>query len=167
MSDSQSSDAHPSDPQRNAPPPEVSSRNPAPDDPVPGVKNVLLVMSGKGGVGKSTVATNLSLALARQGYRVGLLDADMYGPSIPTMLGITGQPLSDGKKIQPLQRFGLKLMSLGFLLEDPKAAVVWRGPMLHGALMQFLGEVDWGELDFLLLDLPPGTGDVALTLSQK
>src|SRR5690606_8404595 len=103
----------------------------------------------------------------RLGYRVGLLDADMYGPSIPTMLGITGQPVSDGKKIQPLQRFGLKLMSLGFLLEDPKAAVVWRGPMLHGALMQFLGEVDWGELDFLLLDLPPGTGDVALTLSQK
>ncbi len=172
MSDSQSSDAQPSDSQpsdsqRNAPPPEVSSRNPGPEDPVPGVKNVLLVMSGKGGVGKSTVATNLSLALARQGYRVGLLDADMYGPSIPTMLGITGQPLSDGKKIQPLQRFGLKLMSLGFLLEDPKAAVVWRGPMLHGALMQFLGEVDWGELDFLLLDLPPGTGDVALTLSQK
>lgn len=145
----------------------ISGRNPGPDDPVPGVKNVLLVMSGKGGVGKSTVATNLSLALARLGYRVGLLDADMYGPSIPTMLGITGQPVSDGKKIQPLQRFGLKLMSLGFLLEDPKAAVVWRGPMLHSALMQFLGEVDWGELDFLLLDLPPGTGDVALTLSQK
>lgn len=161
------SDSQPSDSQGSAPPPAVSSRNPAPDDPVPGVKNVLLVMSGKGGVGKSTVATNLSLALSRQGYRVGLLDADMYGPSIPTMLGITGQPLSDGKKIQPLQRFGVKLMSLGFLLEDPKAAVVWRGPMLHGALMQFLGEVDWGELDFLLLDLPPGTGDVALTLSQK
>lgn len=145
----------------------VSSRNPGPDDPVPGVKNVVLVMSGKGGVGKSTVATNLALALNRLGYRVGLLDADMYGPSIPTMLGITGQPVNDGKKIQPLQRFGVKLMSLGFLLEDPKAAVVWRGPMLHGALMQFLGDVAWGELDFLLLDLPPGTGDVALTLAQK
>jgi ATP-binding protein involved in chromosome partitioning len=145
----------------------ISGRTIAADDPIPGVKNVLLVMSGKGGVGKSTVATNLTLALRRLGYRVGLLDADMYGPSIPTMLGITGQPLSDGKKIQPLQRFGVKLMSLGFMLEDPKAAVVWRGPMLHGALMQFLGDVAWGELDFLLLDLPPGTGDVALTLSQK
>ncbi len=147
--------------------PSISSRVIAADDPIPGVKNVLLVMSGKGGVGKSTVATNLTLALRRLGYKVGLLDADMYGPSIPTMLGITGQPQSDGKKIQPLQRFGVKLMSLGFLLEDPKAAVVWRGPMLHGALMQFLGDVAWGELDFLLLDLPPGTGDVALTLSQK
>lgn len=157
-----------SDPQTSAhSPAPVSSRNPGPDDPVPGVKNVVLVMSGKGGVGKSTVATNLALALTRMGYRVGLLDADMYGPSIPTMLGITGQPVSDGKRIQPLQRFGVKLMSLGFLLEDPKAAVVWRGPMLHGALMQFLADVDWGELDFLLLDLPPGTGDVALTLAQK
>jgi ATP-binding protein involved in chromosome partitioning len=157
-----------SDPQPTAPSPApVSSRNPGPDDPVPGVKNVVLVMSGKGGVGKSTVATNLALALTRMGYRVGLLDADMYGPSIPTMLGITGQPVSDGKRIRPLQRFGVKLMSLGFLLEDPKAAVVWRGPMLHGALMQFLADVDWGELDFLLLDLPPGTGDVALTLAQK
>lgn len=145
----------------------VSGRTISEGDPIPGVKNVLLVMSGKGGVGKSTVATNLALALKRHGYRVGLLDADMYGPSIPTMLGITGQPLTDGKKIQPLSRFGIKLMSLGFLLEDPKAAVVWRGPMLHGALMQFLGDVDWGELDFLLMDLPPGTGDVALTLSQK
>jgi ATP-binding protein involved in chromosome partitioning len=124
-------------------------------------------MSGKGGVGKSTVATNLALALSRMGTRVGLLDADIYGPSIPTMLGITGQPLSDGKRIQPLERFGVKLMSIGFLLEDPKAAVVWRGPMLHGALLQFLKDVDWGALDFLLLDLPPGTGDIALTLSQK
>jgi len=147
--------------------PSISGRNIGPEDPVPGVKNVILVMSGKGGVGKSTVATNLSLALKRRGYRVGLLDADMYGPSIPTMLGVTGRPASDGNKIRPLERFGVKLMSIGFMLDDAKAAVVWRGPMLHGALMQFLGDVAWGELDFLLLDLPPGTGDVALTLSQK
>jgi ATP-binding protein involved in chromosome partitioning len=138
-----------------------------PEDPVPDVKNVVLVMSGKGGVGKSTVAANLALALSRMGYRTGLLDADIYGPSVPTMLGITGQPMSDGSKITPLQRFGVKLMSIGFLLEDPKTAVVWRGPMLHGALLQFLKDVAWGALDFLLLDLPPGTGDVALTLSQR
>lgn len=148
-------------------PTSVSSRTIGPDDPVPGAKNILLVMSGKGGVGKSTVATNLTLALKARGYRVGLLDADMYGPSIPTMLGITGKPSTNGQKMRPLERFGVKLMSLGFLVDDPKAAVVWRGPMLHGALMQFVGDVDWGDLDFLVLDLPPGTGDVALTLSQK
>ncbi|HET7541927.1 MAG TPA: Mrp/NBP35 family ATP-binding protein [Polyangiaceae bacterium] len=145
----------------------IAAREIGPDDPVPGVKNVILVMSGKGGVGKSTVACNLALALARAGHSVGLLDADIYGPSIPTMFGITGQPMSDGKQIQPLERFGVKLMSIGFLLDDPKAAVVWRGPMLHGALLQFLKDVNWGKLDFLLLDLPPGTGDVSLTLSQK
>lgn len=147
--------------------PEVSGRTIAEDDPVPGVKNVVLVMSGKGGVGKSTVAANLALALSRMGYRVGLLDADMYGPSVPTMFGITGKPMSDGSRIKPLERFGIKLMSIGFLLDDPKSAIVWRGPMLHGALVQFLKDVDWGDLDFLLLDLPPGTGDIALTLSQK
>jgi ATP-binding protein involved in chromosome partitioning len=145
----------------------LQSRQIAADDPVPGVTNVVLVMSGKGGVGKSTVAANLALALARMGQRVGLLDADIYGPSIPTMLGITGRPLSDGTKIRPLERFGIKLMSIGFLLDDPATAVVWRGPMLHGALMQFLSDVDWGKLDYLLLDLPPGTGDIALTLSQR
>ncbi len=134
---------------------------------MPGVKNVVLVMSGKGGVGKSTVAANLALALSRGGHRVGLIDADLYGPSVPTLFGITGQPLSDGNKIQPLARFGIKLMSIGFLLEDPTSAVVWRGPMLHGALVQFLKDVDWGELDYLLLDLPPGTGDIALTLAQR
>jgi ATP-binding protein involved in chromosome partitioning len=140
----------------------------APTGSLPGVKNVVLVMSGKGGVGKSTCATNLALALKRAGHRVGLLDADIYGPSIPTMLGVMGRPVStDGKTIEPLERFGVKLMSIGFLLEDPKAAVIWRGPMLHGALQQFLNDVSWGELDFLLLDLPPGTGDVALTLSQR
>jgi ATP-binding protein involved in chromosome partitioning len=138
------------------------------EDPLPGVKNLVLVMSGKGGVGKSTVAANLTMALARQGLRVGLLDADIYGPSVPTMFGVSGRPTSlDGKLIEPLERFGIKLMSIGFLLEDPKAAVVWRGPMLHGALQQFLKDVNWGKLDYLILDLPPGTGDVALTLSQK
>src|SRR5216110_3136646 len=104
---------------------QVPQREIGADDPVPGVKNVVLVMSGKGGVGKSTVATNLALALKRLGGAVGLLDADIYGPSIPTMLGVTGQPLSDGQKIVPLERYGLKLMSIGFLLEDPKSAVVW------------------------------------------
>jgi len=138
------------------------------DDPVAGVKNVVLVMSGKGGVGKSTVAVNLALALARAGTRVGLLDADIYGPSIPTMLGVSGNPHSkDGKTIEPLQRFGLKLMSIGFMIENDKDAIIWRGPMLQGALMQFLGDVNWGELDYLVLDLPPGTGDVALSLAQR
>lgn len=140
----------------------------AADDPCPDVKNVVLVMSGKGGVGKSTVATNLAMALHRTGYRVGLLDADVYGPSIPTMFGVTGHPGSvDGKSIEPMDRFGVKLMSIGFLLDDPTAAVIWRGPMVHSALVQFLKEVRWGALDFLVLDLPPGTGDVALTLSQS
>jgi ATP-binding protein involved in chromosome partitioning len=140
----------------------------SPNQSLPGVKNIVLVMSGKGGVGKSTCATNLALALKRAGLRVGLLDADIYGPSIPTMLGVMGRPVSaDGKTIEPLERFGVKLMSIGFLLEDPKAAIIWRGPMLHGALQQFLSDVSWGELDYLLLDLPPGTGDVALTLSQR
>lgn len=131
------------------------------------IKNIVAVASGKGGVGKSTVAANLALALARMGLRVGLLDADIYGPSVPTMLGITGRPMSDGQRIRPLERFGVKLMSIGFLLDDARSAVVWRGPMLHGALVQFLKDVDWGDLDYLLLDLPPGTGDIALTLSQQ
>ena len=138
------------------------------DDPCPGVKNIVLVISGKGGVGKSTVATNITLALKRAGCRVGLLDADMYGPSIPTMLGVMGRPAADDKgRIRPLERFGVKLMSLGFLLESDKTAVIWRGPMLQGALLQFLKDVEWGELDYLILDLPPGTGDIALTLSQR
>lgn len=145
-----------------------AARTIGPDDPLPTVRNVILVMSGKGGVGKSTTATNLALSLKRAGHRVGLLDADIYGPSIPTMLGVSGRPVStDGKTIEPLERFGVRLMSIGFLLEDPKQAVIWRGPMLHGALQQFLKDVHWGELDFLVLDLPPGTGDVTLTLSQR
>jgi ATP-binding protein involved in chromosome partitioning len=138
------------------------------DDPCPGVANVVLVMSGKGGVGKSTVATNLTMALSREGAKVGLLDADMYGPSVPTMLGVSGRPTSlDGKKFVPLERFGVKLMSLGFLLDDPRQAVIWRGPMLQNALLQFVRDVEWGTLDYLLLDLPPGTGDIAITISQK
>jgi ATP-binding protein involved in chromosome partitioning len=138
------------------------------DDPLPGVKNVVMILSGKGGVGKSTCAVNLATAFARAGLQVGLLDADMYGPSIPTMLGVNGRPSStDGKHIDPLDRFGVKLMSLGFLLEDEKTAVVWRGPMLHGALVQFVQDVAWGKLDVLVVDLPPGTGDVALTMAQK
>src|SRR4051794_12331695 len=145
----------------------MSSRPIGPEDPVPGVKHVILVMSGKGGVGKSTTAVNLAMALVKRGFRTGLLDADIYGPSIPTMLGVSGRPVSaDGKTIEPMARFGVKLMSIGFLLEDPKSAVIWRGPMLTGALTQFLRDVNWGELDFLVLDLPPGTGDVALSLSQ-
>ena len=144
------------------------SRPASADDPLTGVKHVILVMSGKGGVGKSTTATNLAMALSKRGYRTGLLDADIYGPSIPTMLGVSGRPVSaDGKTIEPLERFGIKLMSIGFLLDDPKSAVIWRGPMLHGALQQFLKDVAWGELDYLVLDLPPGTGDVALSLAQR
>lgn len=157
-------------PDEERPPParELHTRATGPEDPLPGVKNIVLVMSGKGGVGKSSVATNVAMALSRLGYRVGLLDADIYGPSIPTMLGVAGRPVSlDGKTIEPLARFGIKLMSIGFLLEDPKAAVIWRGPMLHGALQQFLKDVSWGELDFLIMDLPPGTGDIALTVSQR
>jgi ATP-binding protein involved in chromosome partitioning len=138
------------------------------DDPCPDVKNIILVVSGKGGVGKSTVATNLALGLKRAGCRVGLLDADMYGPSIPTMLGVMGRPAADDKgRIKALERFGVKLMSIGFLIEDERTAVIWRGPMLQGALMQFLKDVEWGELDYLVLDLPPGTGDIVLTLSQR
>jgi ATP-binding protein involved in chromosome partitioning len=146
----------------------IPSRSILGDDASPDVKNIVLVMSGKGGVGKSTVAANLTLALKRMGASVGLLDADMYGPSVPTMLGVSGRPTSaDGQKFLPLERFGVKLMSIGFLLEDAKSAVVWRGPMLQNALLQFLRDVDWGKLDYLVLDLPPGTGDIALTISQK
>jgi ATP-binding protein involved in chromosome partitioning len=147
---------------------QIRGRDIQPDDPIPGVANVVVVMSGKGGVGKSTVAANLALALKRMGARVGLLDADIWGPSVPTMMGTMARPTSvDGESLEPVERFGLRMMSIGFLLEDPREAIVWRGPMLHGALMQFLKDVHWGKLDYLLLDLPPGTGDIPLTLSQK
>ncbi len=134
---------------------------------LPGVKNVVLVGAGKGGVGKSTVSVNLAAALARCGARVGLLDADFYGPSIPLMTGIRRRPVSkDGKTLDPLEAHGMRVMSIGFLVE-PDQALVWRGPMLHGALLQLVRDVNWGELDYLVLDLPPGTGDVALTISQQ
>ncbi len=136
-------------------------------DLVPQVKNVILVGAGKGCVGKSTVAVNLAVALARCGASVGLLDADFYGPSIPIMTGLNERPRSpDGKTLEPLTAHGLKVMSIGFLV-DPDQALVWRGPMLHGALIQLLRDVSWGELDYLVLDLPPGTGDVPLTLAQQ
>src|SRR3984957_7599577 len=136
--------------------------------PLAGVKNIVAVASGKGGVGKSTVAVNLALAWAAAGAAVGILDADIYGPSQPLMLGLRDQPPSspDGKHIQPLQAYGLAAMSIGFLV-DPAQAVVWRGPMVTQALSQLLSDTDWGELDYLGVEMPPGTGDIQLTLSQR
>jgi len=131
------------------------------------IKHTILVASGKGGVGKSTVAANLALALVELGFNVGLLDADVYGPSIPTMFGDAPKPGSpDGKRIYAVEQWGLKLMSMGYLMESD-TAVVWRGPMLAGAVMQFVNDVEWGELDFLVFDLPPGTGDIQLSIAQK
>ncbi len=131
------------------------------------VRHVVLVASGKGGVGKSTVAANLALALQQKGYRVGLVDADVYGPSLPTMFGPAEKPGSpDGKRIYPVEKCGLKMVSMGYMV-DPDVPMVWRGPMLAGAVTQFVTDVDWGELDYLVVDLPPGTGDVQLTLAQK
>ena len=135
--------------------------------PIPGVKKLVAIGSGKGGVGKSTVSSNLAAALAAQGYRVGLLDADVYGPSQPRMMGNTERPQTpDGKTIIPVHAHGVTMMSMGLMVGEAEA-VVWRGPMLMGALQQMLGQVAWGELDVLLVDLPPGTGDVQLTLAQK
>jgi ATP-binding protein involved in chromosome partitioning len=136
--------------------------------PLPGIRNVLAVASGKGGVGKSTTAANLALALALDGARVGLLDADIYGPSQPRMLGLQGErPVSlDGKRLQPLVAHGVKVMSIGFLIEEEQP-MVWRGPMVTQALQQLLNDTDWGELDYLVVDMPPGTGDIQLTLSQR
>jgi ATP-binding protein involved in chromosome partitioning len=133
--------------------------------PVPGVKNVIAVGAGKGGVGKTTVAVNLALALSKAGSRVGILDGDIYGPNVPIMLGLQAQLESDGQKIRPAERYGLQVVSIGFMTKD-EAPVIWRGPMVQGALNQFLADVSWGELDYLVLDLPPGTGDVALSLAQ-
>ncbi|MCE7939221.1 hypothetical protein DCC79_07275 [bacterium] len=132
-----------------------------------GVRNAVAVGSGKGGVGKSTVAVNLAVALARTGASVGLLDADVYGPNVPIMMGAVGaKPFSrDGKKIEPIEAHGVKMISIGFLV-DPKQPIVWRGPMLHGAIRQLLGDVNWGDLDYLVIDMPPGTGDVQLSLTQ-
>ncbi|MCO4848746.1 MAG: Mrp/NBP35 family ATP-binding protein [Yoonia sp.] len=153
----------------SAPPDLKPSRGAAPSGPekVPGVDRIIAVASGKGGVGKSTVASNLACALAAEGRRVGLLDADVYGPSQPRMLGVSGRPASpDGKTILPMRNFGVTMMSLGLMANEDQA-VVWRGPMLMGALQQMLGQVQWGALDVLIVDLPPGTGDVQMTLAQK
>ncbi len=132
---------------------------------LPGVKNTIAVASGKGGVGKSTVAVNLAVALAKDGASVGLVDADIYGPSIPLMMGITGRPEVHNQRLTPMENWGVKVMSIGFLI-DPMQAVIWRGPMASGAVKQFMSDVDWGELDYLVFDLPPGTGDIQLTLVQ-
>ncbi len=134
---------------------------------MPNVKNIIAVASGKGGVGKSTTAANLALALAAEGARVGILDADIYGPSQPMMMGISGQPESlDGKTMEPLENHGLQVSSIGFMI-DPDQPMVWRGPMVTQALQQLLEQTNWRELDYLVVDMPPGTGDVQLTLSQK
>jgi ATP-binding protein involved in chromosome partitioning len=133
--------------------------------PVEGVKNVIAVGAGKGGVGKTTVAVNLAIALARRGSRVALLDGDMYGPNVPIMLGLQTQLEMDGEKILPAERYGIQAVSMGFLTQDD-APVIWRGPMLHGAIQQFFRDVRWKDVDYLIVDMPPGTGDVALSLSQ-
>jgi ATP-binding protein involved in chromosome partitioning len=138
---------------------------PAPQ-PLPGVSNIVAIGSGKGGVGKTTLSVNLAVALAQLGHKVGLLDADVYGPNVPLMLGTNAQPKAVAdNRIEPILAFGLKVISVGFLNPGDKP-IIWRGPMLHQIIRQFLGSVDWGELDYLVIDLPPGTGDVALSLIQ-
>jgi len=146
-------------------PPRPGQQPPAPQ-PLPGVDSIIAVGSGKGGVGKTTLSVNLAIALAKMGHKVGLLDADVYGPNVPLMLGTNAQPnvLGD-QRIEPLQAYGLKVISVGFLNPGDKP-LIWRGPMLHSIIKQFLGSVDWGLLDYLVVDLPPGTGDVALSLIQ-
>jgi len=134
---------------------------------VPGVKTIVAVASGKGGVGKSTIAVNLALAFAANGRKVGLLDADIYGPSMPRMMGITGKPTSrDGRQLEPMQNYGIKCMSMGFLVPE-ETPMIWRGPMVMSAIQQMLRDVEWGQLDILVVDLPPGTGDAQLTMSQQ
>ncbi|MCO6362932.1 Mrp/NBP35 family ATP-binding protein [Paracoccus sp. 08] len=167
-------------PAKPAPPKAVSGQGAAPSlkigghptpqagpQAIPGVRHIIAVGSGKGGVGKSTVTSNLAVALARAGRKVGLLDADIYGPSQPRMMGVSGRPASpDGQRIDPMHAHGVTVMSIGLMLKEGEA-LVWRGPMLMGALQQLLQQVNWGELDVLLIDLPPGTGDVQLSLCQK
>ncbi|WCQ98645.1 Mrp/NBP35 family ATP-binding protein [Paracoccus aestuarii] len=167
-------------PAKPAPPKAVSGQGPAPSlkvgghptpqagpQAIPGVRHIIAIGSGKGGVGKSTVTSNLAVALARAGRKVGLLDADIYGPSQPRMMGVSGRPASpDGQRIDPMHAHGVTVMSIGLMLKEGES-LVWRGPMLMGALQQLLQQVNWGELDVLLIDLPPGTGDVQLSLCQK
>ena len=136
-----------------------------PRPPIPGVQNLIAVGSGKGGVGKTTVAVNLAISLARLGRKVGLMDADVYGPNVPLMMGVRATPHAIGDRIQPIEKYGVRIMSMGFLNPGDKP-LVWRGPMLHSVIQQFLRNVDWGQLDYLIIDLPPGTGDVQLTLIQ-
>ena len=150
----------------NAHMPQRPGQQPPAPQPIPGVGAIVAVGSGKGGVGKTTLSVNLAIVLAKLGYRVGLLDADVYGPNVPLMLGTNAQPrvLAD-QRIEPLEAFGLKVISVGFLNPGDKP-LIWRGPMLHSIIRQFLGSVEWGQLDYLVVDLPPGTGDVALSLIQ-
>jgi ATP-binding protein involved in chromosome partitioning len=148
--------------------PQRPQQQQAPNRPeVPGIKAIIAVASGKGGVGKSTTAVNLALAFSQMGLATGILDADVYGPSQPRMLGITGRPVSlDGQKIHPMENFGVKCMSMGFLV-DEETPMIWRGPMVTGALQQMLRDVDWGQLDVMVVDMPPGTGDAQLSMSQQ
>jgi ATP-binding protein involved in chromosome partitioning len=134
--------------------------------PIPGIRNIIAVGAGKGGVGKTTVAVNLAISLARLGGRVGIIDGDIYGPNVPIMLGVQTQLIHDGEKILPAEKYGISAVSMGFLTND-EAPVIWRGPMLHGVVNQFFRDVRWPELDYLIVDMPPGTGDVALSLSQS
>ncbi len=136
-----------------------------PKQPIEGVRNLITIGSGKGGVGKTTVGVNLAIAMSQLGQKVGLLDADVYGPNVPLMMGICEAPYAIGNRIQPLEQHGIRLMSMGFLNPGDKP-LIWRGPMLHSVMQSFIRQVDWGELDCLLVDLPPGTGDVALSLIQ-
>ncbi|MEY4966295.1 MAG: iron-sulfur cluster carrier protein [Pseudomonadota bacterium] len=146
--------------------PAVARQAPPPPSGIPGVATIIAVASGKGGVGKSTVAVNLALSLSRLGLKVGLLDADVYGPSLPRLMGITEKPESDGKKLKPIEKYGIKTMSIGFLVEEEQA-MIWRGPMVQSALTQMLSDVEWAPLDVLVLDMPPGTGDAQLTIAQR
>lgn len=153
--------------QQNPPSGELQSGGQSPQSLLPNVSSIIAVASGKGGVGKSTTAVNLALGIAANGKSVGLLDADIYGPSMPRMLGISGQPSSsDGKTLDPMENYGIKVMSMGFLVEED-TPMIWRGPMVQSALEQMMRDVAWGELDVLVVDMPPGTGDVQLTMAQR